>query len=106
MSESPSSTPESNPQKMLIGTDMTGVPHLMQPSDEDTKNSSKINNNNKRNKDEDEKFDDHRPKEINSEKIEEISGEEETHLPLKKQKHRSLVSIYLATKPMNARYGN
>uniref|UniRef100_A0A2N9HRI0 Uncharacterized protein n=1 Tax=Fagus sylvatica TaxID=28930 RepID=A0A2N9HRI0_FAGSY len=100
MAESPSSTYKTIPQKVLMDTDMTAVQQLMQLSDEDNNNNNKKERNNK----EIEVEVDQRRSEITTAKIEEIFGKEEAYRP-KKRRYRSLVSIYMATKPMNARYG-
>jgi hypothetical protein len=100
MAESPSSTCKTIPQKVLMDTDMTAVQQLMQLSDEDNNNNNKKERNNK----EIEGEVDQRRSEITTAKIEEIFGKEEAYRP-KKRRYRSLVSIYMATKPMNARYG-
>ena len=83
-----------------MDTDMTAVQQLMQLSDEDDSNKKKKERNNK----EIEGEVDQRRSEITTAKIEEIFGKEEAYRP-KKRRYRSLVSIYMATKPMNARYG-
>lgn len=83
-----------------MDTDMTAVQQLMQLSDEDDSNNKKKERNNK----EIEGEVDQRRSEITTAKIEEIFGKEEAYRP-KKRRYRSLVSIYMATKPMNARYG-
>lgn len=101
MAESPPSTRQNNPQKVLIiETEKYTVAqhHVLQLNDEDN------NKNIKKNKDTDEKADQkiQNPREKTRANIGEISEEEDqANRPLKKQKHRSLVSIYMATKPMN-----
>ncbi|KAG6657394.1 hypothetical protein CIPAW_04G087900 [Carya illinoinensis] len=98
MAESPSSTSKSNPQKVLIimEKENTVPQHILQINDHEDDNG----NNNNENKDTDEEVDQN-PGVITRANIGEISKEEEANRPLKKQKHRSLVSIYTATKPMN-----
>ncbi|KAL4644089.1 hypothetical protein ACB092_02G138500 [Castanea dentata] len=103
MAESSSSARKTNPQKVLLDRDMTAVQRLMQLSDEDNNNNNNNNNkdNKKRNKPEKEGEVDQRLSEKASAKIEEIFGKEEAYRP-QKQRYRSLVSIYMATKPMKA----
>lgn len=79
---------------------MAAAQQLMQLSDEDSYNDNK-----KRrdvHADDDEEVDQSRS-EITSTIIEEIFGKEEARRP-KKQRYRSLVSIYTATKPINGRF--
>ncbi|KAF3943624.1 hypothetical protein ACB098_02G117600 [Castanea mollissima] len=100
MAESSSSARKTNPQKVLLDRDMTAVQQLMQLSDEDNNNNNNKDNK-KRNKPEKEGEVDQRLSEKASAKIEEIFGKEEAYRP-QKQRYRSLVSIYMATKPMKA----
>ena len=104
MAESLSSTCKTNPQKGLTESDMAAAQNLMQLSEEDSNSDEK--NCNKRDSD-DEEVDDRSQSrsEITSALIEEIFGkeDEEVYRP-KKRRYRSLVSIYTATKPVNARF--
>lgn len=101
MAESSSSARKTNPQKVLLDRDMTAVQQLMQLSDEDNNNNNNNTNkdNKKRNKPEKEGEVDQRLSEKTSAQIEELFGKEEAYRP-QKQRYRSLVSIYMATKPM------
>ena len=104
MAESLSSTCKTNPQKGLTESDMAAAQNLMQLSEEDSNSDEK--NCNKRDSD-DEEVDDRSQSrsEITSALIEKIFGkeDEEVYRP-KKKRYRSLVSIYTATKPVNARF--
>ncbi|KAL4644088.1 hypothetical protein ACB092_02G138400 [Castanea dentata] len=104
MAESLSSTSKTNPQKGLTELEMAAAQKLMQLSDEDSNNDEK--NCNKRGSDDEEVDDQSQSRsEITSALIEEIFGkeDEEVYRP-KKRRYRSLVSIYTATKPVNARF--
>jgi hypothetical protein len=93
-----------NLQTLLTESEMAAAQQLMQLSDEDSYNND--NNRKKRDAhtDDDEEVDQSRS-EITSAIIEEIFGKEEAcRCRPKKQRYRSLVSIYTATKPINGRF--
>lgn len=93
------------PDKAMTKSDLAAAQQLMQLSDEDNKNnsSSSSSRSNKNTKHEGEEVD-QRPliNVITWAKIEEIFGKEEDVDQPKKRRYRSLASIYLTSKPVNA----
>ncbi|XP_021830768.1 uncharacterized protein LOC110770852 isoform X2 [Prunus avium] len=94
------------PDKAMTKSDLAAAQQLMQLSDEDNKNNSSSSSSsriNKNTKHEGEEVD-QRPliNVITWAKIEEIFGKEEDVDQPKKRRYRSLASIYLTSKPVNA----
>ena len=86
-------------QKTLNGLnelEMVAAQQLMQLSDEENNHSS-----GKRNRSSDEEVD-QTLSDITSAKIEEIFGKDEVFRPKKQRRYRSLVNIYMTTRPINA----
>ncbi|KAL6276831.1 hypothetical protein ACE6H2_020432 [Prunus campanulata] len=102
-----SSRKTDRPDKAMTESDLAAAQQLMQLSDEDNNNNSgsrsSSSRSNKNTKQEGEEVD-QRPliNVITWAKIEEIFGKEEDVDRPKKRRYRSLASIYLTSKPVNA----
>ena len=91
---------------LITESDMEAAQQLMQLSDEENSNNIKSGKKKRRSFDDEEEVD-QRPNDIVMAKIQEIFGKDIEDFPAKKQRrYRSLVNIYMATRPVNAAAGN
>ena len=84
--------------ELITESDMEAAQQLIQLSDEDSSNNTSGKRNRRRR---DEEVD-QRLSDITTAKIREIFGEDEVFQPKKQRRYRSLVNIYMATRPINA----